>query len=163
MQKEKVINKLEELGISYELVEHKAVFTIEDMENLDVSIFKGAQICKNLFLRDAKGKRHFLVVVPAEKKVDLSILPEKIESTRLSFASPERLMKYLKLESGHVSPLAVINDEENKVEVIIDKQLKENELLAVHPNDNSYTVLLKYEDIIQYITHCGNDICYVTI
>ena len=133
------------------------------MENLDVGIFKGAQICKNLFLRDAKGKRHFLVVVPAEKRVDLSTLPEKIESTRLSFASAERLMKYLKLESGHVSPLAVINDDENRVEVVIDKELKEKELLAVHPNDNAYTVLLKYEDIVKYITSCGNDICYIQI
>ena len=112
--REKVLEKLKEINIKYKLVEHTPVYTIEEMDALG-EIFDNAKICKNLFLRDQKGKRHFLIVVPEEKRVPLSEIPEKIGSTRLSFASEERLMKYLKLTPGSVTPLAVINDEENEV------------------------------------------------
>lgn len=63
-----VLKELDNMGIKYEVVEHKPVYTIEDMNNLDPNIFKGAEICKNLFLRDQKGKRHFLVVLCSENK-----------------------------------------------------------------------------------------------
>ena len=110
---EEVLKELDNMGIKYELVEHKPVYTIEDMNNLDSNIFKGAEICKNLFLRDQKGKRHFLVVLCSEKQADLSKIQETIFSSKLSFASPERLKKYLGLEPGHVSPMGLINDKEN--------------------------------------------------
>ena len=110
--KETVLEKLQELNIAYKVVEHTPVYTIEEMDNLG-NIFEGAKICKNLFVRDQKGKRHFLIVVHEEKRVPLAEVTEKIGSTKLSFASEERLMKYLKLTPGAVSPLAVINDESN--------------------------------------------------
>ena len=122
--RELVLKRLEELNISYKEVKHPPVYTIEDMDKLGKELFENAKICKNLFLRDQKGKRHFLIVVPEEKRVPLSEIPEKIGSTRLSFASEERLMKYLKLTPGSVTPLAVINDEENEVEVFLDEDLK---------------------------------------
>ena len=87
---EEVLKKLEELGIKYELVEHDPVYTIEDMNNLDPKIFKDAEICKNLFLRDQKGKRHFLIVLCSEKQANLADIQKQAGSTRLSFASPER-------------------------------------------------------------------------
>lgn len=163
MNKEKVLEELKKLEIDYELVEHGAVYTIDEMENLDTSIFKNAQICKNLFLRDAKGKRHFLVIVCADKTVDLKELPNKIGSTRLSFASAERLQKYLDVEHGYVSPLSVINDKNGAVEVVIDNDLKNEELLAVHPNDNTCSVLIKYEDMMKYIKEFEEEILYVNI
>ena len=97
--KETVLEKLQELNIAYKVVEHTPVYTIEEMDNLG-NIFEGAKICKNLFVRDQKGKRHFLVVLPEEKRAPLDVIANKIGSTRLSFASPERLMKYLKLTPG---------------------------------------------------------------
>ena len=110
--REKVLNKLNELSINYKEIEHIPVYTIEDMDNLG-NIFDNAKICKNLFVRDQKGKRHFLVVLPEEKRAPLSDIAEKIGSTKLSFASEERLMKYLKLEPGSVTPLSVINESNN--------------------------------------------------
>lgn len=160
---EEVLNVLKKLEINYELVNHKAVYTIEDMNNLNNEIFKGAEICKNLFLRDQKGKRHFLVVLCSEKKADMTKIQEQALSTRLSFASSERLMKYLKLEPGHVSPMGLINDEEKKVEVLIDKDLKNKLLLAVHPNTNEASILITYEDLMKFIKAMGNDYEFIEI
>lgn len=158
-----VIEKLEELGIKYELIEHKAVYSIEDMENLDTTIFKGAEICKNLFLRDQKGRRHFLVVISSEKQADLTNIQKQAESTRLSFASPERLMKYLGVEAGHVSPMALLHDKEESVEVMIDKELKEKEMVAVHPNTNQASILITPANLTKYIKATNHSINYITI
>ena len=160
--RETVINKLEELKITYKEVTHTPVYTIEEMDNLG-NIFEGAKICKNLFVRDQKGKRHFLIVVPEEKRVPLSEVTTKIGSTKLSFASEERLMKYLKLTPGAVTPLAVINDEANEVEVVMDESLKNEELLGVHPCVNTATVLIKPQELERYITEAGNKIKYINV
>ncbi len=158
--KEEVLKKLKDLNINYKMVEHTPVYTIEDMDALG-DIFSNAKICKNLFLRDQKGKRHFLIVVPEEKRVPLSELPSKIGSTKLSFASEERLMKYLKLTPGAVTPLAVINDEENAVEVFLDEELKKEKLLGVHPCDNTATILITVQDLEKYINSCNNKYKYI--
>ena len=99
---DEVLKKLEELEINYELVKHPPVYTIEDMTNLDPAIFKGAEICKNLFLRDQKGKRHFLVILCGDKQASMDKIQKQAYTTRLSFGSAERLQKHLKLEAGHV-------------------------------------------------------------
>ena len=91
--RELVLKRLEELNISYKEVKHPPVYTIEDMDKLGKELFENAKICKNLFLRDQKGRRHFLIVLPEEKRVELSKISEKINSTKLSFASSERLKK----------------------------------------------------------------------
>ena len=114
-EREKVFARLEELGIPCEVTEHPAVFTIDEMDSLGITA-KG-EVCKNLFLRDAKGKRHFLVVVPGETRADLRALAEQLESSKLSFASAERLEKYLGLRQGEVTPLGVLNDADAAVEL----------------------------------------------
>ena len=160
--KEKVLNKLDELNISYKEVEHTPVYTIEEMDALG-NIFENAKICKNLFVRDQKGKRHFLVVLPEEKRAPLADIATKIECTKLSFASPERLMKYLKLEPGAVTPLSVINDETNEVEVVFDEDLKKEELLGVHPCVNTAIILLTPDDLEKYIVSNNNKLKYIKI
>lgn len=160
--REEVLKKLQELNISYKEVEHTPVFTIEEMINLG-DIFKDAKICKNLFLRDQKGKKHFLVVLPEEKRAPLGEISEKIGSTRLSFASEERLMKYLKLTPGAVTPLAIINDDRNEVKVIIDEDLKNEKLIGVHPCVNTSTILMNISDLEKYIKSLNNEIKYIKI
>lgn len=160
--KEKVLNKLKELNINYKEIEHTPVYTIEDMDNLG-DIFENAKICKNLFVRDQKGKRHFLVVLPEEKRAPLADIATKIESTKLSFASEERLMKYLKLEPGSVTPLAVINDESNEVEVVFDEDLKKENLLGVHPCVNTATILLTPIELEKYVVSNNNKLKYIKI
>lgn len=160
--KEKVLSKLKELNISYKEIEHTPVYTIEDMDALG-NIFENAKICKNLFVRDQKGKRHFLVVLPEEKRAPLVDIAVKIGSTKLSFASPERLMKYLKLEPGSVTPLSVINDESCEVEVVFDEDLKKEELLGVHPCTNTATILLAPTDLEKYVISNNNKLKYIKI
>ncbi|MBR3614919.1 MAG: prolyl-tRNA synthetase associated domain-containing protein [Clostridia bacterium] len=160
--KEKVLSKLKELNINYTEVEHTPVYTIEDMDALG-NVFENAKICKNLFVRDQKGKRHFLVVLPEEKRAPLADIATKIESTKLSFASPERLMKYLKLEPGAVTPLSVINDESNEVEVVFDEDLKKEEMLGVHPCVNTATILLTPADLEKYVVSNNNKLKYIKI
>ncbi len=91
--KEEIKQNLENKGIQYRILEHPAVYTMAEMEQL--GIFREGRVCKNLFLRDQKGKQHFLVSLPEEKQVDLKDLGEKLGGQRLSFASEERLQKYL--------------------------------------------------------------------
>lgn len=160
--KENVLSKLQELQIDYKEIEHIPVYTIEEMDNLG-DIFENAKICKNLFVRDQKGKRHFLVVLPEEKKAPLADISTKIGSTKLSFASPERLMKYLKLEPGAVTPLAVINDEENAVEVIFDEDLKKETMLGVHLCINTSTILITPENLEKYVKSLNNKLQYIKI
>lgn len=157
------IEKLKELNINFKRISHPPVYTIEEMDNLGKDYFENAKICKNLFVRDQKGKRHFLIVMPEEKRAMLSEISDKIGSTRLSFASSERLMKYLKLMPGSVSPLAVINDENSEVEVILDEELKKETLLGVHPNINTETILLSPSDLEKYILSCNNKLKYIVI
>lgn len=118
-QKEDVRKFLDEKQISYEWFDHKAVFTIDEM--LEIGLEKEEDIAKNLFLRDNKGKRHFLVVIRENKQADLKSLGEKIGAGRLSFASEERLMKYLGLTKGSVTPFGILNDTDCAVEVILTK------------------------------------------
>lgn len=159
--KQAVISKLEELNISYQLIEHDPVYTIEEMENIGIE--NTDYIVKNLFLRDGKGKKHYLVVADKNQRVDLKTLQEKIDSTKLSFASEERLLKYLKLSKGAVSPFGVLNDEDGHVEVILDKNLVGRSHIGVHPNDNSATVVLSYEDLEKIIKASGNEIRVINL
>lgn len=159
---EKVFEELKKLNIDYKEIKHTPVYTIEEMDELG-DIFENAKICKNLFVRDQKGKRHFLVVMPEEKRAPLSEIAEKIGSTKLSFASEERLMKYLKLTPGSVTPLAIINDEENAVEVVLDEDLKKESLLGVHPCINTATVLITPDNLEKYIKELNNKITYIKI
>ena len=160
-EREKVFARLEELGVSYEVTEHPAVFTIGEMDALGLTA-KG-EVCKNLFLRDAKGRRHFLVVVPGEARADLRALAAQLESSKLSFASAERLEKYLGLKQGEVTPLGVLNDADAAVEVVFDRGLERFPCLGVHPNDNTATVWLSLADILRVGEGTGNEIRWVTL
>lgn len=159
--KQKVYDKLNELGITYEAVEHPAAFTIEEVDRL--GIFDKGTGCKNLFLRDGSGKRHFLLAAPEHKEIDLKSVREQIGSSRLSFGSAERLERCLKLTQGSVSPFGVLNDSECKVELIFDRDLIGDEMVGFHPNINTATVWLKFEDLLKVIEDNGNSIMYVNL
>ena len=159
--RDKVYRHLDSMGLKYSVNEHEAVYTIEAMEALKLDQIGG--IVKNLFLRDAKGKRHFLVMLRQDKKVDLKSLQEKIGSTPLRFASEERLEKYLGLGKGTVGPFGILNDEDQAVEVIFDTDLKDHELLGVHPNDNTATLWISPADLERVITDRGNQLIFLHV
>ena len=154
-----VLERLNALGIHYELEEHEAVFTIEAI--IAHGLNAKGMIPVNLFLRDANGKRHFLVIHDGEIHTDLKKLREQIGCTRLSFGSDERLMKHLGLTKGSVSPFGLINNTNHDVEVIIDASIKNQSRLGFHPNTNTATVFISYDDFMKFIKDCGNPVKYV--
>ena len=154
-QKQRVYDALEQLKIKYEVVEHEPVHTMEDMDRL-VWPQKGT-LCKNLFLRDAKGKRHFLVTCDEKKTVDLKTLGRQLGAGNLSFASEDRLEKYLGLKQGSVSPFGLMNDTEHAVEFFIDKDLSRCKSLGIHPLENTATVFLSFKDLDKFLWNLDVD------
>jgi Ala-tRNA(Pro) deacylase len=161
-QKRKVYEELNQFGIHYTIIEHPAVFTIDEMASLDV-FRDNPWVVKNLFLRDAKGKRHFLVVMDKDKKADLKYIRKQLGTSTLSFASEDRLTKYLNLTKGSVTPFGIINDEEKTVEVVLDRSLVGREYIGVHPNENTATVMLSYRDLYKFIETHSNQIHIIDI
>lgn len=159
VQQEKVFNVLRSLNIEYQLVNHPAAFTVEDMDNLH----QYGDGCKNLFLRDDKGKRHFLLLFDKDKQADLKSIQAQLGCSRLGFASEARLFKYLQLRKGEVTPLGIINDPEAMVEVILDKDLTGKKKLGVHPNDNTATVWISFDDLKKVIETNENPIHFVNV
>lgn len=160
-QRTLVLQTLEQMGIPYEMTEHEAVYTMEQMEAQHLC--EQGEVCKNLFLRDQKGKRHFLVTLQRDKHADLAALREKLGSSKLSFASEERLHKYLGLEKGAVSPFGLLNDQEHAVEMVFDRDLAGNGRLGVHPNDNTATVWISYDHLKQVLERVGAHISEIAL
>ncbi len=152
---------LEKLGISYIKYEHPPVFTVDQAEQhwKDIS----GSHCKNLFLRNKKGNRHYLVIIESSKKPDLKVLTRTLGEDRLSFASPERLMRYLGLETGAVSPFGLVNDREKEVQVVIDQDLRKANRVNFHPNVNTATVGIDFEDFERFLDWCGNTLRYLPL
>jgi Ala-tRNA(Pro) deacylase len=143
------------------LVEHPAVYTIEQMQAL--SLPQDNAVVKNLFLCDAKGRRHFLVTIQKEKKADLRGLAAQLGCSALRFASPERLGRLLALDKGSVTPLGLLNDSPHAVEMAFDRSLVGNPLVGLHPNDNTATVFLSFSDLSRLLEAQGVRILYVDV
>ncbi len=156
-----VFDTLTAMGIDYEKVEHSPAFTIEEMDATGLNQL--GVIAKNLFLRDSQGKRHFLVVLREDKSADLKQLQKKLGSSRLSFASEERLEKYLGLKKGSVSPFGVLNDRDCAVEVVFDRDLAQVQRLGVHPNENTATLFLQAEDLLRVVRGHGSSITFIDL
>ena len=131
------------------------------MDKLNITQY--GEVCKNLFLRDAKGERHFLVVLNKDKKADLKSIQKQLGCTRLGFASEGRLLEYLHLQKGEVTPLGIINDPDALVEVVLDNDLAGKTKLGFHPNDNTATLWISFNSLKKIIKRNGNKIHYVTI
>lgn len=156
-----VIELLNNKNIKYELIEHEEVHTIEDMEKL--GLLEKGYVCKNLFLRNANGKMHFVLSCHHSKNINLHDIEKKLGSTRLSFASSERLEKYLNLQNGYVSPFGVINDDSKSVIFVFDKDVQNEQKVGFHPNTNKATVYLAFKDVKKIIEDHGNDVVFIKI
>ena len=159
MIEDKVYKVLDDLSIRFLEFRHPPVYTVEEAEVHWKDI--NATHCKNLFFRDKKGRRHFLVVLRHDMQLDIRKLGEYIGAGRLSFASEERLKKYLGLTPGSVSPFGLINDSKHEVEAIIDSSLEIVERVAFHPNNNEITITMTSRDFKKYLEWSGNKYSYI--
>ena len=160
-QEEPVVARLRELGIPFTRHEHPPVATVEEASAHWAGI--DATHCKNLFLRNQKGDRHYLVVLTASKKADLKAVAAQIGDGKLSFASPERMMTHLGLTPGSVSPFGLINDRDHHVRVVLDRDFQTVTRLAFHPNINTLTFTIAASDFAKFLDACGNAVQHVTI
>lgn len=144
---------LDRLGIDVTTHHHAPAFTVEQGNEVWGGI-PGIH-CKNLFLKDAKAKL-WLVVAPAERRIDLKRLPERIGSARLSFGSADLLRQVLGVEPGSVTPFALINDSERRVAVVLDAWMMEQDLLNYHPLRNTMTTTIRAEDFRAFLTSTGH-------
>ena len=156
-----VAARLRELGIDYTRHEHPPAATVEEAQPHWAAI--DATHCKNLFLRNQKGDRHYLVVVVATKKADLRAVADQIGDGKLSFGSPERLMKHLGLTPGSVSPFGLINDHAHGVRVVLDRDLAAAVRLSFHPNINTVTYTVAAAGFARFLAACGNRVMHVTV
>ena len=156
-----VFEALKRLGIAYDSYDHPAVFTSEDAEQHWKGI--GGTPVKNLFLRNKKGDREYLVILGIEKRADLKQLVKIIGDDRFSFGSPERLMQTLGLTPGSVSPFGLINDHAHAVRVVLDRDLKSAARVSFHPNINTRTLVLSRADFDKFLAACGNPVRDVLI
>lgn len=154
--KEEIYEILRTKGFEFETEDHAPVFTMEEMAReipRDLS-----DVAKNAFLRDEKKKHWYLVVLQKDKNIDMTKLKEAIGSTRLSFAREDYLLERLGVTPGAVTPLAVLNDPDHVVEVIMDQDIAKKERVGVHPCDNTSTLWMKVKDLEALIRQNGNSI-----
>jgi Ala-tRNA(Pro) deacylase len=156
-----VVERLEALGIPYTLHRHPPVYTVEEAKRLRGDV--GAVQVKNLFLRDKK-EQMWLLSARETQPIDLKAVRYLIGSSgNPSFGSPERLMRYLGVEAGSVTPLAAINDREGAVRVLLDAGLRDAPLVGVHPNHNAATITLSPADLERYLASTGHPPAWLTL
>ncbi len=154
-------NKLKELDISYTYHEHPPAPTIE----IAMQYWKDlkASHCKNLFFRNHKGNKHYLVILEHKKNLDIHSLEKILKQGKISFASEQRMMKYLGLTPGSVSPFGLINDKQHEVIVFIDEYLNQSKTISFHPNINTASLVVGFNDFIKFLTHCENSFEYINV
>ncbi len=163
MKKEDIYKLLEDEGIWHEIDEHEAVWNMEDLANANLKYPE--YDAKNVFVRDDKKQNYYLITVKDDKRVDLKKFREDYETRKLSFVSENDLMEILGLIPGSVSPFGLLNDKECKVKFYLDKAFVESDkgILGIHPNDNTATVWIKANDLVDIIKKHGNEVNVVEI
>ena len=149
-----LFEKLSGLGIHTETKDHEPVYTVEEARALRGDIPGGH--CKNLFLKDKKGQL-WLVVTLEDAEVDLKALPAAIGAARLSFGKADLMMEVLGVEPGSVTPFALINDTETRINVVLDERMMQESQLNYHPLKNTATTTIGSADLVTFIRSCGHD------
>lgn len=137
---------LDRLGISYERVDHEALMTMEACEEVDKIL--DAYICKNLFLTNAQKSQFYLLMMPGDKKFHTKDLSAQIQSARLSFAGEEYMKELLDITPGSVSVMGLMNDTQNRVQLLMDEEVLSGEYFGCHPCINTSSIRLKMSDLL---------------
>ncbi len=157
---QQLLEQLDRLNIPYELHRHPPLHTVEESRQLRGNMDGGH--CKNLFLKDKKGKLWLLVCLE-DAAVNMKTLDKKIGSARLSFGRPELLLDVLGVTPGSVTPFALVNDSEARVNVVLDKSMMAHEKLNYHPLTNEQTITITSKDLLVFIKTCGHETHIVDI
>lgn len=147
LEKEKrTYDLLDALNIPFERIDHEAVFTMEACEEID-RVLAPAVICKNLFLCNAQKTSFYLLMIPGTKKFVTREVSTALGSSRLSFVPPEYMEQYLDITPGSVSVLGLMNDKDNKVQLVVDEEIYQSEYFGCHPCINTSSLRLRTADL----------------
>jgi Ala-tRNA(Pro) deacylase len=160
-QESEVKARLDALGIVFDRHAHPPIDTAEAGEQYWTGI--DAIHCKNLFMRNQKGTKHYLVILNYLKRANLRAVSDQVGDGKLSFASPDRLMTHLGVTPGSVSPFGLIHDASHQVRVVLDRDLRTADRISFHPNINTATVVLVFADFLRFLDSCGNPVQYVSV
>jgi Ala-tRNA(Pro) deacylase len=149
------------LEITFDYYEHPPVPTVEEASKYWKDI--EATHCKNLFFRNHKGNRHYLVILDYTHSLAIRDLEQRLKQGKLTFASPERMMKFLGVTPGSVSPMGLISDKEHHVHLFLDEKLHHSKTISFHPCINTASIVIKYSDFIRFLEHLGNSYEYVRL
>lgn len=166
-----VTQYLSKHNIPFDIYDHPEGKTIQEAKQWWRA--DGSVHCKNIFLRNHKGNQHYLVCFHCDHDLNIRDLEQRLKQRlqaqgnsapgKLSFASPDRMLKYLGLEPGSVSPFGLINDVEHHVQLFLDTVLQQAETLSFHPNDCRATVVIQRADFERYLSLVGNSYEYMQL
>ena len=148
------LSKLDAMGIPYELHEHEAVFTVAESQKVDKKI--NACHTRNMYLR-TKKKENYLVTLCHDTPIDLKKLEDVIDAKRLSFGSEDRLMQYLGVFPGSVTPFSAVNAKPGDIEIILEEKMMQAKKVAYHPLINTMTVVIEPHDLIRFLKSSGHN------
>ncbi len=143
----RVYDFLDSLGISYQRTDHEAAGTMEACQEIDRIL--QIVICKNLFLCNRQATKFYLLMMPGDKVFKTKELSAQINSARLSFASPENMLKYLDIEPGAVSIMGLLNDHDHAVQLLVDEDVLRDEFLGCHPCVNTSSLKMRTADVFE--------------
>ncbi len=160
-QEEAIYDRLEALSIPFDRVDHEHADTMEDCRLIESVL--GGKICKNLFLCNRQGTEFYMLMMPGDKPFKTKYLSAQLGCARLSFADAEHMARYLQTIPGSVSALELIFDRENRVKLVIDRDLLKEETVSGHPGFSTSTLRLSREDMLRYAEAAGHLPAYVDL
>ena len=153
-QEDAIYDKLDELSIPFDRVDHDAANTMEDCLLIEETL--GGKICKNLFLCNRQATEFYLLMMPGEKPFKTKYLSTQLGCARLSFAGAEHMAELLRTVPGSVSALELLFDTERRVKLVIDRDLLEEDTISGHPGFSTSTLKLSREDLLLYVEATGH-------
>ena len=151
---QQVANKLQELGIPFDVVEHPPAFTTEQADRY-IEGMEGVRT-KTMFLTNKKKTQYYLLIMDDKKSLDMDLFKDLVSANRIRMASLDSLAEKMNLPAGTVSPFGLLNNPERDIQVYFDKDIVSEDIMTFHPNTNEKTIFLATQDIFKFLTH----LCY---
>ena len=158
---QQVANKLQELGITFDVVEHPPVFTTEQADSY-IEGMEGVRT-KSMFLTNRKKTQYYLLIMGDKKRLDMADYKVQVRANRIHMASPESLAEKMELTPGTVSPFGLLNNEEKDILVYFDKDIVSEDIMTFHPNTNEKTIFIKIQDLFRFLDSIGFTYEFLTL
>ena len=152
---QQVANKLQELGITFDVVEHPPVFTTEQADAFIEGI-EGVRT-KSMFLTNKKKTQYYLLIMDDQKSLDMDLFKDLVSANRIRMASADSLFEKMELPPGTVSPFGLLNNPERDIQVYFDKDIVTEDIMTFHPNTNEKTIFVATQDLFKFLAHLGYD------